>query len=99
MALETVSADITKFRTRSSWFMQEGPTPSDKCPDEKRGHGEKEGHVEMKAGTGVMRPPAKEHEEPPETGGAARSLSWSLQRAQPSRHLGVWLPGFRTVRD
>ena len=66
---------------------------------QKRGHGEKEGHMEMKAGTGVMRPPAKEHEEPPETGGAARSLSWSLQRAQPSRHLGVWLPGFRTIRD
>ena len=37
----------------------------------------------MQAGTGGMRPPAKDHEAPRETGGAARSPSWSLQRAQP----------------
>ena len=37
----------------------------------------------MQAGTGGMRPPAKDHEAPPEAGGAARSPSWSLQRTQP----------------
>ena len=55
---------------------------------QKKRHGEEGGHAEMKAGTGGTRPPAKDHKESLETRGAARSLSCSLQRAQPSRHLG-----------